>query len=71
MQCSICNDKNIEESEVHLLNCKKILENIGGDINLNNAKYDDIFSDNLEEQIAITKVFDKVLKTRTILQQQQ
>ena len=67
MQCSICNDKNSEESEIHLLNCKKIIENIDTEINLTNAKYENIFSDNLEEQIAITKIFDKVLRTKAML----
>ena len=50
-----------------MLNCKKILENIDGDINVNDAKYEDIFSDKLEDQIFITKLFDKVLRTRDIL----
>ena len=51
MQCSVCNDKNSEESEIHLLKCSKILENIDSNVDLKNAKYDNIFSDNLEDQI--------------------
>ena len=70
MQCSICKDKNSEESEIHLLNCKKIIENIDSETNLTNAKYENIFSDNLEEQIFITKIFDKVLRTKAMLSEQ-
>ena len=61
MQCSVCNEKNNEESEIHLLHCTIIIENIN--IDLTNAKYENIFSDNLEEQTTITKIFNKVFKT--------
>ena len=67
MFCSLCESDEEEESEKHLLKCLKIVEKIGTSIDLANAKYEDIYSDNIEDQIKITKVFDKVMKTKKIL----
>ena len=67
MHCLLCNDKNTEESEIHLLSCPKIVENVDPNLELKNINFDNIFSDNLEDQIYITKVFDKVLRTKHIL----
>ena len=70
MQCSLCEDENDEESEIHLLKCAKIIEKIGPNVNLANARYENIFSDKIEDQVAITKVFDLVFKTKDVLMKQ-
>ena len=62
MYCRICDNRTDEESEKHLLNCSEIIKNI--DIDITNAKYESIFSENIEEQISITKIFDSIFKTR-------
>ena len=67
MQCSLCEDENEEESEIHLLKFEKIREKIGSKANLADARYENIFSDNIDEQVAITKIFDQVFKTKKIL----
>ena len=66
MYCSLCKN-NEEESEQHLLKCSKILEIID-DRSITNAIYKDIFSNNLEDQVRITKIFAKVAKCRQTLQ---
>ena len=70
MQCSLCEITCEDESEIHLLKCTKILENIGNDTdvtNIQNAKYENIFSKNINDQVSITKIFAKVFKTKNIL----
>ena len=68
MQCSLCGDPSESESETHLLNCTKILESIDNATEVQNASYKHIFSENIEEQVAITKIFAKV---RNLLLKQQ
>ena len=70
MFCRICQDQSEEESEKHLLKCKDIIENIESNINISNAKYESIFSDNVEEQASIAKVYNSILKTRLKLLQE-
>ena len=70
MQCSLCEIPCEDESEINLLKCTKILENIGNDTdvtNIQNAKYENIFSKNIDDQVSITKIFAKVFKTKNIL----
>ena len=67
MICLLCKDENDEESEIHLLKCVKIIEKIGHKANLADARYENIFSENIEDQLAITKTFDLVFKTKSIL----
>ena len=67
MQCRLCGDKNEEESETHLLKCDKIRENINSKYDLTDASYENIFSDNVEDQISITKIFNEVFKIRNTL----
>ena len=67
MSCKLCHDKNEEESEIHLLKCKIICENISSDINLATTNYEHIFSENLDEQIQVVKIFDKIFKLRNKL----
>ena len=65
MQCRLCGDKNEDESEKHMLQCLKIKQEYKGTISdLLNAKHEDIFSEDIEKQISITKIFDFVFKTR-------
>ena len=63
----LCEIESEEESEKHLLTCSKIVEKLGHTIEFKNACYENIFSANIEDQVTITKVFDKVFKTRNIL----
>ena len=65
MTCRLCKDTTEDESETHLLKCSKIIENV--DIDLSNAQYENIYSDNLEEQISITKIFSAIFKARFLL----
>ena len=67
MQCSLCDDNPEWESEKHLLKCPKILSNLSDPIEAQNAIYDNIFSNNLEDQVTITKIFTKIVKSRQIL----
>ena len=67
MHCRLCQDTNEEESEIHLLNCKKIIDNINSEINLSTAKYENIFSENVDDQIQVVKIFDKIFKLRNNL----
>ena len=64
MFCRICDNKTDEESENHLLKCQTILNHIDGNIDISNARYEHIFSENLDEQVSITKVFQSILKIR-------
>ena len=66
MQCSLCEIQSKEESEIHLLECSKIMSSIGQDIDLANANYSDIFSENIDNQITITQVFEKIIKIKKI-----
>ena len=67
MHCVLCNDKNTEESEIHLISCPKIIENVDSNLDMKNAKYENIFSDNLDDQIQKIKIFDKILRAKHIL----
>ena len=62
MQCRICNLN--EESEKHLINCSEVVKKIGGEFNLNEANYLDIYSENIESQIKITRIFEKIMKIK-------
>ena len=67
MQCRLCDDDKEIESEEHYLACKKFLENIDNKNELLTVKYEHIFSADIEKQISITKIFDKIFKIRTKL----
>ena len=71
MKCSLCDNSTDDESEKHLLKCTKILEKIDNSSELQNARYENIFSQDIDEQVNITKIFDKVLKIRNILLKQK
>ena len=67
MQCSLCENASEEESEMHLLKCIKISQNINPNIDLKNASYKNIFSENIDDQVKITKIFDAVFRTKNSL----
>ena len=68
MQCRLCDEKDEEESEIHLIKCNKIMQHYSSStIDLLNAKYDHIFSQNIEEQVQITKIYNLIFKTRSRL----
>ena len=64
MECRLCNDNTEIESEKHYLKCTKILENLEDNFDISNVKYENIFSDDIDEQLIVTKAFDKVFKLR-------
>ena len=66
MNCSICQLDSTEESEKHLLQCSEIVKKIDTEINLIDAKYDDIFSESMEDQVQITKIFEKIMKIKAL-----
>ena len=66
MLCSLCEDKQ-EESEEHLLVCKPIKNQVRNECDLSEARYMDIFSGNIGEQLKITKIFQKVLNANKTL----
>ena len=63
--CRLC--KKEEDSEKHYIECDYIKENIDQSIDLTQAKYEHIFSSDIEDQIIITKIFDQIFKTRSKL----
>ena len=68
MHCRICDDKTEVESEKHLLKCSQIIQNYSHPtLDLLNAKYEDIFSENIEEQTKIAKTYDVIFKIRARL----
>jgi hypothetical protein len=60
MNCSLC--KISEDSQEHCLECPEISANRGIEV-----KYEDMFSQNIEKQVALTKAFSTVLEERTRL----
>ena len=68
MYCSLCQDTSEEESERHLLKCTKILQKLSNPTEIENVSYSDIFSNNLGDQVKITKIFAKIVKARSLLQ---
>ena len=65
MYCSLCKNESEDESEIHLLKCSVIRQEIK--IDITKASYEHIFSDNIDNQVYITKIFNQVFKTRKIL----
>ena len=63
MSCSLCRDDSQEETETHLLECSKIITKI----NTKDVKYEDIFSENIDKQVKITKIFNQVMKTKKLI----
>ena len=68
MYCSLSQDTSEEESEEHLLKCTKIIQKLSDPTEIENATYSDIFSKNLSDQVKITKIFAKIVKAQSLLQ---
>ena len=67
MQCRLCDAKNEEESEKHLLRCDKILKDFSSSqfpIDVSKSSHEQIFSDNIEDLTSITKIYNFIVKTR-------
>ena len=61
ISCSICNDKNSEESEIHLLSCPSLVNHPKLKNEINKVKYSDVFSDLTKQQQAV-KVFKQIMQ---------
>ena len=57
--CPLCSVK--EDTQEHCLVCPNISTNKNVP---NHISYDDIFSENLDKQVAITKIFSQILEQR-------
>ena len=64
MFCRICDSKEEEESEKHLLKCAKLVKHLDKNIDIANARYENIFSEKIEDQVSITKVYHSIFKIR-------
>ena len=58
--CRLC--QNDEETQQHLLECEKLLQNCPPLYNDMLVKYEDIFSSNVKKQLRATKLFQSVWK---------
>ena len=65
LQCDMCADKNSEESQMHLLHCKYLLDHPDLKLEILTIRYDDIFKD-LQSQIKAIKVLKKIMSVRKI-----
>ena len=63
LNCSLC-QKNVQESESHLLQCEDILSENGIAEEAANITYNDIYG-NLNEQIRAVKLWKKIFKIKT------
>ena len=62
-QDNLCpNCKSEEDSQPHLLTCPKLDQS--GTVMIQNAKYEDLFSDNLLDQINICRILKAKFQTR-------
>ena len=66
MECRMCSLDTEEESEKHLMKCSEVLKKINNEFNLIDANYLDIFSEDLSNQINITRIFEKIIKIKTL-----
>ena len=58
------NCKKDEDTEKHYIECDIVKENIDHSVDLTQAKYENIFSSDIEDQVVITKIYDQIFKTR-------
>ena len=67
LNCDLCTDNEIQ-SDNHLLQCSTIIEEcsqLSSDIS---SEYEDIFSNDVQNQMKITKLYSAVFKTKTKLE---
>ena len=62
----MCSLDSEQESEKHLMKCSEVLKNIDQEFNLIDANYSDIFSEDISNQINITKIFEKIMKIKAL-----
>ena len=67
INCRLCGS-NVPQSNLHLLECTKIIENCPILNEDNETEYLDIFSE-LEHQVRATKVFSAIFETKEKLEQ--
>ena len=61
LECSLCQDKNSKESEIHLLSCPFLVHHPKLAEELKTVKYEDIYKD-LPRQIAAAKLWMNIFK---------
>ena len=72
LNCQLkCQDKNAQDSQSHLLQCKVLLQKLSLEelTRKNNVKYEDIF-DNLEKQREVAVVLTRLLEVREELMEE-
>ena len=69
LNCNLCND-DVIQSDNHLLQCSKIIEECSELIRNNVLAHKQIFSNDVNKQLSITKLYSKVFKTKTLLEQE-
>ena len=65
IQCDLCNEA--EETQEHLLDCQTIIDNCEELYNDSTVQYNDIFSQNPNKLLKVTKLFAEVTKVRNML----
>ena len=68
LSCSLCKDKETEETDSHLLVCPAILPLLKHPECLKDVKHSDIFGE-LPRQIKVTKVYQEIFKIMRILKE--
>ena len=61
VKCLLCGE---EETTEHILNCLKLIDNCPSLYHDNVVQFQDIYSEDLEKQIRVTKLYEKVLIVR-------
>ena len=60
LTCSLCGDPNSSETEIHLLRCPKLMEDITLKKEMEKVSYSDVFG-KIEEQKKVAEVFAKIM----------
>ena len=63
--CSICQDVNTTDSQEHMLTCTKLtLTDMDSVVGTVVPKYEDLFTSDITEQLAIANILEKKFKKR-------
>ena len=68
LNCNFC-DAGVPQSDSHLLDCTKIIEDCSALSNNNSVEYEDIFGTE-QQQIEAIRVFMKVFETKAKLEEE-
>ena len=68
IQCDLCNE-NVVQSQDHLLDCQKLIDNCSELYNNVVVEHDDIFG-KVDKQLSVVRLYQKVLEVREKLQDQ-